>query len=67
MEVLVQALEGPEDTRSLLARTVCFQFLFHDLAESADVSPATTWADHLDGVAPGAGAIWRNLSAAIQT
>jgi hypothetical protein len=66
-EVLVLALEGPEDPRSLLVRTVCFQFLFHDLAESADVSPAANWADHLEDVAPGAGAIWRSLYAPIQT
>ncbi len=58
---LVRSRYGPPDPRTLLARTVCFQFLFQDLTTGVD--GVADWADHIDAAAPGTGDMWRRLRA----
>jgi hypothetical protein len=56
---LVRSQYGPPDPRSLLVRTICFQYLFNDL--TVGVEGARDWATHIDSVAPGAGEVWSGL------
>jgi hypothetical protein len=53
---LVRSLLGPPDPRTLIVRTVCFQYLFNDLTEGLE--DVGDWAGYIDTAAPGTGAVW---------
>jgi hypothetical protein len=63
---LTRSNHPPPDPGTLLVRTVCFQFLYWDLASGMELEQGTSdWADHIDSIAPGAGEIWRALEQAL--
>jgi hypothetical protein len=63
---LMRSNHAPPDPGTLLVRTVCFQFLYWDLACGMQLEEGISgWAEHIDLIAPGAGDIWRALEQAL--
>jgi hypothetical protein len=63
---LTRSNHPPPDPDTLLVRTVCFQFLYWDLACGMELEEGVSgWAEHIDSIAPGAGDIWRALEQAL--
>jgi hypothetical protein len=58
---LARSLTGPGDPDTLLTRTVCFIFLFHDIAEDPVHRGALAFDRRLELAARGAGALWLQL------
>jgi hypothetical protein len=64
---LVRSLTPPGSTATLVTRMVAFLYLYEDLCAALEAKWPFGFAEHLDGIAPSAGALWRTLQAASAT
>jgi hypothetical protein len=58
---LARSLTPAGSPETLVTRMVAFLYLYEDLCAALEATWAIGFAEHLDEIAPGAGALWRTL------
>jgi hypothetical protein len=62
---LARSLTPPGSPETLVTRMVAFLYLFEDLCSALEATWAIGFAEHLDQIAPGAGALWQTLKTSL--